>query len=78
MSILVKNYKTFNILNKKINIISDETDYGLSTVAEIDFNYHYLGPEFPDVFSAIIAYEQYFSIRLTDDEYEEVLKQYNT
>jgi hypothetical protein len=68
-----KNYVVFTILGEEINIISDETCYGRSTIAEIDGHYHYLDNELPTVASAIFAYQEVYNRDLTNEELRQVM-----
>jgi len=68
-----KGYVTFIILEREINIISDEMVYGRNTVAEIDGNLYYLGNKSPNISTAIFAWQKYSNRELTADERYQVM-----
>lgn len=68
-----KDYATFTVLGAKIHIISDETSYGLNTVAEINNHYHYLGNEHPNIAAAIFAWQEVNGRDLTTEELRQVM-----
>lgn len=70
--IVYKDYQTFFILDKEVNIISNETDYGINTIGEIDNQYYYLGNEEPNLTAAIFAYQDAFDLVLTEKELDQV------
>lgn len=72
--IVYKDYLEFIIMNDKVNIISDETDYGRSTVAEINNQYYYLGDDSASLAAAILAWQDIKGRELTNDELSQVLK----
>lgn len=72
--IVYKDYVSFNILGQEINLISDETDYGRNTVAEINNSYHYLGDELPSIVGAVVAWQEVNGRDLTDEEMNQVMK----
>ena len=72
--IVYKDYhSTFIILGQEINLISDETDYGRNTVAEISDIYHHLGNEYPSIASAILAWQEVNGRELTSEELHQTL-----
>lgn len=71
--ILYKDYVSFVVLGEEINLISNETEYGQSTVAEIASSFHYLGNETPDINLAIWAWEEMNGRLLTNDELDKTL-----
>ncbi len=75
--IVYKDYITFIILGKEINIISQDnilwTHNRMLTVAEIDENILYLGEHFPNINAAIMAYEKYFNYKLTPEQINQVM-----
>lgn len=75
MEILYKDYMTFNILGEELNIISDETDYGLNTVGELSGTYYYLGNQPPILASAIIVWEILHDKLLSDEELTQIIKE---
>lgn len=68
-----KDCITFTVLGKEINLISDETVYGLNTVAEIDEHYHYMSNEFSNIATAIFAWQEVNGRDLTSEELRQVL-----
>ena len=56
--IVHKDYTTFNVLGTEINLYSNETVYGLSTVAEMPDRLHYLGNETPNIVAAVFAWQE--------------------
>lgn len=75
--IMIKDYIAFSVLGKDINLYTHETDYGTSTVAEIDEMFYHLGKEYPNVATAIFAWQDIYNRELTDDELRQVLKENN-
>lgn len=71
--LVYKDHITFTIMEKEINLISDETVYGRNTVAEIDDQYYYLNDEFPSIATAIFAWQEVNGRDLTSDELHQVM-----
>lgn len=71
--IVYKNYVSFIILGKEVNLISDETDYGQITFAEIDGTYFYRGHEQPTITAAIFAWQDVMGQEVTMDEMRQVM-----
>jgi len=71
--IVYKDYVTFTLMGKEINLISNETVYGLSTVAEINNHYQYMGNEPPNVATAIYAWQEVNGRDLTNEELRQVM-----
>lgn len=71
--IVYKDYVTFVILGEEINLISDETDYGRNTVAEINGGFHYLGDEPANVASAVFAWQEVYGRDLSPEELRQIL-----
>ena len=71
--IVYKDYVSFTILDKEVNIISDETESGRNTVVEIDNNYYYLGNEYPTIATAIFGWQDAFGRDLTQEELRQAL-----
>lgn len=71
--IVYKDYVVFTVLGEEIALISSETAYGQSTVAEINGQYHYLDNELPTVASAIFAWQELNNRDLTSDELHQVM-----
>lgn len=72
--IMYKDYVTFTVMGQEINLITDETDYGRNTVAEIGDVYHQLGDEFPGIAAAVFAWQEVNGRLLTDNELDQVMK----
>jgi len=72
--LVYKDYLVFKILGEEINIISDETSYGRSTVVEINKVYHHMGNEFPGVAAAIYAWQEVNGRDLTNEELHQILE----
>jgi hypothetical protein len=72
--IVFKDYKTFNILNCYINIVSEELNNFTNTLAEIDGQVYYLGEESYTISSAIFAWQEVNKRELTTEELVQVLK----
>jgi len=68
-----KDCVVFTIMGKEINLISSETAYGRSTVAEINGQYHYLDQELPTIASAIFAWQEINNRDLTNEELHQVM-----
>lgn len=75
--IVYKKYATYKILEKEINIISEDLGDCYNTVAEIDSSFYYLGNEFPNVTAAVFAWQEYYNQELTDNELQQVMKDNN-
>ena len=56
-NIVYKGYLTISILGEDINLISDETSYGLCNVAEIKNIYHYLDNDIYIIDAAILLWQ---------------------
>lgn len=72
--IVYKNYQVVNILGEEVNVISDETAYGRSTIVEIGKNFHYMGEEFPGVAAAIYAWQEVNDRDLTNEELQQIME----
>lgn len=59
---------TFKILDKEINLYSEELYFGLNTVAEIDNQFYYLGHDNCNIESAIFAWQEINNRHLTSEE----------
>jgi len=68
-----KDCLTFKIMGKTILLYSGETSYGLSTVADIDNHFYYLGDRVADISSAIFAWKAVNGRTLTDEEEIQIL-----
>jgi hypothetical protein len=68
-----ESYKSFVILGTEVNLITDETCYGRSTVAEIQNVYHHLGDQDPDITTALQIWKIVFNRTLTPEETVEVM-----
>jgi hypothetical protein len=79
--IIYKDYITFNILGKEVNLISQEnvlwTHNSFHTAAEIENNILYLGDIFPNIEAAIFAYQDYFKCTLTPEQINQVMIENN-
>ena len=73
METLYKDYKTFTVLGKEINMISDQTSYGRNTIAEVEGNLFYLGEEPPSLENAMVVWQDIHNRDLTLDELDKVL-----
>jgi hypothetical protein len=71
--IVYKDYVTFQVMGQEINLISDETDYGRNTVAEMSDRYHYLGDEIPNIAAAIFAWQETNGRDLTEEELRQAM-----
>ena len=71
--ILYNDCVAFLVMGQEVNMISDETDYGLSTVAEIDNQYIYLGQCLPDIKNAILAWQDFNDKEVTQQEMHQIL-----
>jgi hypothetical protein len=72
--VVFKDYLTYIVLEKEVNIISDDLQTGRNTISEINETYHYFGNEQPNVGTAIIAMENYIGRDLTYDELKQALQ----
>lgn len=74
MDILYKNYITFNILGENINVFSNITAYGISSVIEIGSTMYYLGLEPPILENILFAWQDLNNKILTSEEFDEIIK----
>ena len=74
MDLLYKDCITFNILGDELNIFCNNTDYGRSTVAELNDQFYYLGDKPVDLTSALFAWENLLGKILSPTELEEITK----
>jgi hypothetical protein len=73
MDILYRDYTTFNVLGEELNIFSSETEYGRSTVVELNGEFYYLGDEPADLETALFAWQDMHNKTLTLEEFEEII-----
>ena len=71
--IVYKDYLTFDVMGKTINLISNETAYGRNTVVEIDSHYYYMDNEPSNVATAIFAWQEVNGRDLTGEELRQVM-----
>lgn len=71
--IVYKNYVSFVVLDTIVNLISDETDYGQTTFAEIDGEYFYRGHEEPNILTAIHAWQDIMGKEISMEETRQVM-----
>lgn len=71
--LVYKDYTSYIIYDTKINIISNDTDYGRSTVAEINDKFYYLGDEDNDITTAIEIWQNINDKKLSAEQIVEVL-----
>lgn len=72
--LVYKDYLTFTVMGKQINVISNETAYGRSTVVEIEDRYHYMDSEPPNVATAIFAWQEVNGRDLTSEEFRQAME----
>ena len=65
---------SFNILGKKINLISEEINEIKYTVANYEKKYFHLGNTSPDINAAIKFYEIFFQHNLSKKEISKILE----
>ena len=70
---MYKDYITFTIMDQKIHLISDECYFGRNTVAEINFQYYYLGGEIPNIAAAIFIWQEINKKELDTQELRQVM-----
>lgn len=75
--IVFKDHISYLILGKEVNVISEYMEYGYNTVVEIDNTYHYLGPNYPDIATAIAIWQKINGKELTLKEIDQVLMDNN-
>lgn len=74
MEVLYKTFTvTFTVLGEEVNMISDQTDYGRNTIAEVDGNLFYLGEEPPSLENAMVVWQDIHNRNLTLKELDKVL-----
>jgi hypothetical protein len=66
--IVHKDYFSFIINDQEVFVYADETEYGLSTVLEFGNSYYYLGDQFPDLDTVILAWQDFYNKNLSDEE----------
>jgi hypothetical protein len=71
--IIYKDYVTFTILGKDINLISEEFDTYRNTVAEIDNKYYYVGNEYPSMATAILVWQELNGKDLSNEELHQAM-----
>ncbi len=71
--LVYKDYLTFAVMGKDIHLISDETAYGRSTVAEIDGRYYYMDNEPSNIATAVFAWQEVNGRDLTSEELHQVM-----
>ena len=71
--IVYKDYVTFTVLGKEINLISEELCAGRNTVAEVDNNYHYMGNEYPTISTAIFVWQEVNGRDLSNEELRQAM-----
>lgn len=70
--VVFKDYILFNILGLYIYYFSDETSYGLNTVAEVNGQLYYAGAEYPSISNAIFLWQEINNKELNDEELRKV------
>jgi ABC-type branched-subunit amino acid transport system substrate-binding protein len=73
--LVYKNYKTFKILDDEIIVISNETEYGISTAVEINSTIYYLGLEEPTLENVMFAWQDFNETLLSEEQFEQILKE---
>jgi len=68
-----KNYLSFKIKNKSVYLFSDETAYGLNTVAEIGGLKYFLGNERANISTAIFAFQELIGTTLSVEELKQIM-----
>jgi len=63
----------YNVLGRKIILISDRINDSQNTVAEIEEIYYYLGNETANVLAAVLAWQEFSGRDLTEDELNQVM-----
>ena len=63
----------YNVLGRKVTLISDVINDSQNTVAEIDKVYYYLGNETANVLAAVLAWQEFNGRDLTEDELDQVM-----
>lgn len=71
--IVYHNCATFKVLESTIHLYAERMDYGYNTVAEVDDKLWYLGNEYPNLTTAIFAWEYINNRLLTKEELRQVL-----
>lgn len=66
--IVYKDYVSFKILGSEVNLITENFDHGLHTVAEIGSRYYHLGNEPCNLTVAISAWQRAKNKILSSDE----------
>lgn len=70
--IVHKDYFSFIINDQEVCVYADETDYGLSSVLEIGNVYYYLGDQFPDLDTVILAWQDYYNNNFSTEEIAQI------
>jgi len=66
--IVHRDYFSFILDNQEVCVYADETEYGLSSVLDFGESYYYLGDQFPDLDSVILAWQDFYSKNLSEDD----------
>lgn len=75
--ILRNDCLTFKVNGQVIDFYSEEVNQALSTVAEYNNAYHYLGSVEANIATAIYIWQHFNSAKLSDEDIIEVLKENN-
>lgn len=67
---------TYNLFGTDVYLYSDEYEFGISTVAEIEGRFYYLGSEPPSLLAAIFAFQEFYDIELSDEELKQLLEDF--
>jgi C4-dicarboxylate transporter len=73
MMIVFEDNIVYNVLGRKIILISDRINDSQNTVAEIEEIYYYLGNETANVLAAVLAWQEFSGRDLTEDELNQVM-----
>lgn len=71
--IVYKDYVSFKILGSEVNLITENFDHGLHTVAEIGSRYYHLGNEPCNLTAAVIAWQRAKNTILSGEEIDLIL-----
>jgi hypothetical protein len=74
IDVVLDSTKSYIFFDDLIELVSDDTDYGLNTVAFYKGQRFYLGDEEPTIVSAIHVYETANDCNLSEEQMSQITK----
>lgn len=72
--LVYKNYIRYSIFNDIVNVISDDTSYGVNTIIEYNSKYFHIGEKLPTLFNVIDFIEFNNNCQFSDDEVDQLFE----